>query len=346
MADSDLVALGAFTPILTDLLYGVDDPGVTPIDGKHTYAVLRDLLEANLVAPVIAAGGNASALVVTGYSLTSADATSMIDLAGTWNTSGAPAAILLNITNTASGGLAKLMDLKVGGVSQFAVTKEGRMESKEIGGDGGTNIKFDNSFSGKITMKLGNASPQFYAESAHPLTIGSKGLEGLLIAVALGSTPLLVGVTVDDNDILAQRNGTTAQISRIYATWGSATDYHRAAFETAKATLTNVSGASVTASSLIPDGAVVIGVTTKVTTGLGTGNGTTGYNVGDGSDADRWGSITGTASGTSSDNRDWTATTVQAFTSANDVVLTALGGNFDGTGVIDVSVQYLIGQVD
>ncbi len=87
-------------------------------------------------------------------------------------------------------------------------------------------------------------------------------------------------------------------------------------------------------------------MTTKVTTGLGTSNGTTGYNVGDGTDADRWGAITGTTAGTASDNRDWTATTVQCFTAANDVVLTAVGGNFDGTGVIDVSVQYIIGQVD
>ena len=90
----------------------------------------------------------------------------------------------------------------------------------------------------------------------------------------------------------------------------------------------------------------MVGVTTKVTTGLGVTNGTTGYNVGDGSDADRWGAITGTAAGTSSDNRDWTVGTIAAFTSANNVVLTAVGGNFDGTGVIDVSVQYLRGEVD
>ncbi len=49
-ADSDLVALGAFTPILTDILYGVDDPGGTPVDGKLTFAVLMTLLEANFTS--------------------------------------------------------------------------------------------------------------------------------------------------------------------------------------------------------------------------------------------------------------------------------------------------------
>lgn len=145
---------------------------------------------------------------------------------------------------------------------------------------------------------------------------------------------------------LALRNGTTAQSARIYNTYTSATEYQRMAIATVTATLSSVSGATVTATNLIPDGAVVVGVTSRVTTGLGTGSGTTGYQVGDGSDADRWGTVTGTAAGTTTDNRNWTVTTVQAFTAANNVVITANGGNFDGTGVIQVCVQYLRGESD
>jgi hypothetical protein len=63
--------------------------------------------------------------------------------------------------------------------------------------------------------------------------------------------------------------------------------------------------------------------------------------VGDGSDADRWGAISGTVAGTSSDNTNATANFTGAFTSANNVVLTAVGGNFDGTGVFRVTVHYL-----
>jgi hypothetical protein len=111
--------------------------------------------------------------------------------------------------------------------------------------------------------------------------------------------------------------------------------------KTASALLSAVSGASVTSTGLIPDGAFVLGVTTRITTSLGTSNGTTGYTVGDGTDADRWGAITGTAAGTTSTNADATASFIGAFTAANDVVITATTGNFDGTGAIRVTVLYI-----
>ena len=69
------------------------------------------------------AAANTGVLASTGYSLTGSNATNMIDLAGTWNTSGNPTAIKLNITNTASGSSSLLMDLQVGSVTQFNVTK-------------------------------------------------------------------------------------------------------------------------------------------------------------------------------------------------------------------------------
>jgi hypothetical protein len=69
---------------------------------------------------------NTAALSTSGsYSLTGSNAQSLIDLAGTWNTSGNPTAIKLNITNTASGATAKLIDLQVGGTSEFVVDKAG-----------------------------------------------------------------------------------------------------------------------------------------------------------------------------------------------------------------------------
>jgi hypothetical protein len=63
---------------------------------------------------------NTSAIIGSGYSLTGSASASFVDLAGTWNTSGTPTAIKLNITNTAStNGL--LMDLQSGSISRFAV---------------------------------------------------------------------------------------------------------------------------------------------------------------------------------------------------------------------------------
>jgi hypothetical protein len=68
---------------------------------------------------------NQVGLAITGTSLTSANAQSLIDLAQTWNTSGNPTAIKLNITNTASGATTNLMDLQVGGTSQYKIDKAG-----------------------------------------------------------------------------------------------------------------------------------------------------------------------------------------------------------------------------
>ena len=64
----------------------------------------------------ITPAANTPALISTGYSVTGSNSGSMIDLAGTWNTTGNPTAIKLNVTNTAST-LGVLMDLQVGGTS-------------------------------------------------------------------------------------------------------------------------------------------------------------------------------------------------------------------------------------
>lgn len=66
---------------------------------------------------------NAGVLASTGYSLTGSNATSMIDLAGTWNTTGAPTAIKLNLTDSASNAASLLMDLQLGGLTKFKVGK-------------------------------------------------------------------------------------------------------------------------------------------------------------------------------------------------------------------------------
>ena len=61
---------------------------------------------------------------LSGYSLTGANAQSMFDLSGTWNTSGTPTGIKFNITDTASNASSLLLDLQRGGTTQFAVQKD------------------------------------------------------------------------------------------------------------------------------------------------------------------------------------------------------------------------------
>ena len=70
---------------------------------------------------------NASAAVVSGYSLTGAATNAVFDLSGAWNTSGLPTALKLNITDTASNANSLLADLQIGGISKFSVRKDGFM---------------------------------------------------------------------------------------------------------------------------------------------------------------------------------------------------------------------------
>ena len=82
---------------------------------------------ANIPISSFTAAANTTGIGMSGFSLTGSNAQSIIDLAGTWNTSGTPTGILLNVTDTASNAASLLMDLRVGGTSKFKVEKSGRL---------------------------------------------------------------------------------------------------------------------------------------------------------------------------------------------------------------------------
>ena len=98
-----------------------------------------------------------------------------------------------------------------------------------------------------------------------------------------------------------------------------------------------LSGASVTATNLIPAGCFLLGVTVRVTTAI---TGATSFSIGDGSDADRWGATIAVAAGTTTTIANFTANGFGQFTAANNVVLTANGGDF-ATGAVRVTAHYL-----
>jgi hypothetical protein len=62
---------------------------------------------------------------INGAPQTGSSASSFLRITGTWNTSGNPTAINLNVTDTADGGSPLLMNLQVGGVSKFNLDKNG-----------------------------------------------------------------------------------------------------------------------------------------------------------------------------------------------------------------------------
>jgi hypothetical protein len=71
---------------------------------------------------------------ITPAALTGTAATSALDIAQTWNTTGTPIALKVNITDTASASTSDLISLQVGGAVRFRVVKSGFF-SFNTGGD-------------------------------------------------------------------------------------------------------------------------------------------------------------------------------------------------------------------
>lgn len=107
---------------------------------------------------------------------------------------------------------------------------------------------------------------------------------------------------------------------------------------------TNASaGATLTVTNVIPGSVFMLGITARVITGFGTGSGLTSFDIGDGSDVDRWGASIAIASGTTVDYTDAVSSVPNPFNvgAALSIILTSNGGNFDGTGQIEVICHYL-----
>lgn len=106
---------------------------------------------------------------------------------------------------------------------------------------------------------------------------------------------------------------------------------------TATTELTGLSGATATASSLIPAGSMVIGLGAYVTTAI---TGPASFDIGDGTDVDKFGAAIALAQTTTVDMTDSTVTAPSIYTAATDVVLTANGGTFS-TGAVRLVVHYI-----
>lgn len=112
-------------------------------------------------------------IVLSPGTLTGSSSTSALSISQTWNTTGNPTLIFANVTNTASGASANLMDLQVGGVSRFTINKNGLI-NLIIAGSGlsyySTGIFFRSSFA-RISYDCGNGS-----SPAHLFTRGEIGI--------------------------------------------------------------------------------------------------------------------------------------------------------------------------
>lgn len=107
--------------------------------------------------------------------------------------------------------------------------------------------------------------------------------------------------------------------------------------KTSSIELTALSGASVTAAGLFPDGVIRLGVSIHVTTTI---TGATSFDIGDGTDVDMFGAAIALSSGTTTNGSDATASPLAALLAAGDVVLTAVGSDFTA-GAVRVVAHYL-----
>ncbi len=109
----------------------------------------------------------------------------------------------------------------------------------------------------------------------------------------------------------------------------------KVAVEVAEQLVSGLSGASVTASAPIPNGAVVLGVGARVTTAI---TGATSWQLGYGSglELETWGNALGLSAGQTNEGQ---ASPLPVY-SATSIILTATGGNFTA-GAVRFAVFYL-----
>jgi hypothetical protein len=153
----------------------------------------------------ITAPANTSALTAS-YSVTGANTTPLLNLSGTWNTSGVARGLLLNITDTASNAASLLMDLQIGGTSQLNLTK-----------------------TGTLTFATGNISlygTRIYIDPIYGIKIRSNNYFGWSNANTDTNTIDLF-LYRDAANTLAQSNGTNAQRFRLYGTFTDASNGRR-----------------------------------------------------------------------------------------------------------------------
>jgi hypothetical protein len=163
-------------------------------------------------------------LFLGGGSLTGTQADSSLTISPTWNTTGTPTAVLLNVTDTASNAASLLMDLQVGGVSKFSVTKS-TVNSTVIQLNSNGGIANIEAFGNSLTL-AGNGGHNVVLPAANFQRAG-VGYGFFLGTGTTANSPVLYGNAQEANHTIAQRNGTNAQTFRVYNTFTDASNFER-----------------------------------------------------------------------------------------------------------------------
>jgi hypothetical protein len=96
----------------------------------------------------------------------------------------------------------------------------------------------------------------------------------------------------------------------------------------------------MTWTSGLPANARIFGVTSKITTGFGTSNGLASLQIGDATTPTLWGTGLPLTLNSETDQGDFTTSDLPIYPTASDVWVSAVGGTFDATGVMELCVHY------
>ena len=168
---------------------------------------------------------------------------SILNLEQTWNTTGTPTAIKLNVTDTASNAASNLIDLQISGVSKFSVRKDGRIN---IFGDSNTYISQLSLVGQALQNSLYISAPQYIGLNSPSVALMNGGTragwwnrdQGIIITsnnyYGFSSSSTDAGTSADTillrdgaSNTLALRNGVNPQAFRLYNTYTSGTHFER-----------------------------------------------------------------------------------------------------------------------
>jgi hypothetical protein len=172
----------------------------------------------------ITAQANTSALTAS-YSVTGANTTPLLDLSGTWNTTGVARGILLNVTDTASAATSRLLDLQVGGTSRFVVRKDGVISLNSGDHVSATGIGFSTGGLGNALQTSVNGAASFLV-AASRVNLPAGSVFGWVSGTGLQSAADTI-LARDAANTLAQRNGTAGQAFRLYNQFVDSANFER-----------------------------------------------------------------------------------------------------------------------
>jgi hypothetical protein len=219
---------------------------------------------------------------------------SALNIDQTWNTTGTPTAIKLNVTDTASNAASLLMDLRVGGVSKAKIGKNGSFELGQYNTAGDFGLRWDAAGNLNLSRSTGGTVMITLNTGANAITVGT------VLARSFKNNVNTHGLEFGIQHVVEQRGGLNSQESRIYGTYTDDSNYRRLALKMSSAGVATVAaeglGSGVSSNSLQfqTDGTTRLSIAAHAFTNSGlvvtsTGNNSTtlGFGAGTGANITR-----------------------------------------------------------